>query len=63
MTTVLVTGSAGLIGAETVRQFAGRGYHVVGIDNDMRQYFFGDQASTSWCRSELEATLPCLHTL
>lgn len=57
MATVLVTGSAGLIGAEAVRHFARRGDDVVGIDNDMRRYFFGEQASTSWCRSELESTL------
>ena len=33
------TGSAGLIGAETVRHFAKLGFQVVGIDNDMRKYF------------------------
>lgn len=48
MGVVLVTGSAGLIGAETVRQFAGLGHKVVGIDNDMRAYFFGADASTRW---------------
>lgn len=45
---IIVTGSAGLIGSETVRQFAKQGYHVVGIDNDMRQYFFGKEATTTW---------------
>jgi CDP-paratose 2-epimerase len=46
MAVILVTGSAGLIGAETVRQFTARGDTVVGIDNDMRAYFFGQTAST-----------------
>jgi CDP-paratose 2-epimerase len=44
----LVTGSAGLIGSEAARHFAGLGMHVVGIDNDMRGYFFGPDGSTAW---------------
>ncbi len=50
----IVTGSAGLIGAESVRHFARQGFEVVGIDNDMRKYFFGDSASTSWSQKRLE---------
>jgi CDP-paratose 2-epimerase len=50
---VLITGSAGLIGSEAVRFFAQLDYHVVGIDNDMRRYFFGEDASTFWIRDEL----------
>lgn len=38
--TVLVTGSSGLIGAESVRFFTEKGYQVIGIDNNMRKYFF-----------------------
>jgi CDP-paratose 2-epimerase len=45
---VIVTGSAGLVGSEATRHFAGLGYDVVGIDNDMRSVFFGSEASTSW---------------
>src|SRR5271166_6132116 len=54
MSVVLVTGSAGLIGAESVRFFAEKGFDVVGIDNDMRRVFFGDDASTAWSRQRLE---------
>ena len=50
MAIVVVTGSAGLIGSETVKRFHGEGFDVVGIDNDMRAYFFGNEASTSWNR-------------
>jgi len=50
---VFVTGSAGLIGSEATRFFAQRGHEVVGIDNNMRQYFFGEGASTLWNRNEL----------
>jgi CDP-paratose 2-epimerase len=45
---VVVTGSAGLIGSESVRHFAGLGMDVVGVDNDMRGYFFGADGSTRW---------------
>lgn len=53
----LVTGSAGLIGSEAVRHFAGLGMHVVGIDNDMRRYFFGPDGSTEWSRHLLISSL------
>ncbi len=46
MAVIVVTGSAGLIGSETVRRFSMRGHTIVGIDNDMRAYFFGQTAST-----------------
>ena len=54
MSVALVTGSAGLIGSEAVDSLVARGYDVVGIDNDMRRRFFGEDASTAWQRSELE---------
>jgi CDP-paratose 2-epimerase len=57
MSIVLVTGAAGLIGAECVRYFSELGLPVVGIDNDMRAYFFGEQASTEWSRRRLEADI------
>ncbi|GET35662.1 NAD-dependent epimerase/dehydratase family protein [Microseira wollei] len=53
MSIVLVTGSAGLIGSESVRFFGDRGFTVVGIDNNMRQVFFGADASTEWNRDRL----------
>lgn len=52
--TVLVTGSAGLIGSEAVRFFAQKGFRVIGIDNNARKYFFGPSASTSWNRDKLK---------
>ena len=42
----LITGSGGLIGSESARYFATQGFDVVGIDNDMRAYFFGEESST-----------------
>ena len=55
MTTAIVTGSAGLIGSETVRALSARGLTVLGFDNDMRRRFFGDEASTKSTRDELTA--------
>ena len=54
MSVALITGSAGLVGSEAVRHFSAKGLHVVGIDNDMRKYFFGEEASTAWMRKQLE---------
>jgi len=42
----IVTGSAGLIGSQSVKFLHDKGYRVIGIDNDMRSYFFGNDAST-----------------
>jgi len=56
MDIALITGSAGLIGAEATRFFVNKGFKVVGIDNDMRKYFFGQEASTDWNRRILEET-------
>src|SRR5687768_11665285 len=58
MGVVIVTGSAGLIGSEAARFFHAQGLDVVGIDNDMRAYFFGAQASTAWNRRRLLGDLP-----
>lgn len=57
MTVAIITGSAGLIGSEASKFFAGQGLEVVGIDNDMRRVFFGDEASTTWNRKRLEQSL------
>lgn len=55
---ILITGSAGLVGSESVRFFAAKGYKIIGIDNDMRKIFFGDEASTTWNRKKLEEDIP-----
>jgi CDP-paratose 2-epimerase len=54
---IIITGSAGLIGSEAARFFAGKAYLVIGIDNDMRRVFFGDEASTEWNRRRLVTEL------
>ena len=46
----IVTGSAGLVGSETATFLHQQGLDVIGIDNDMRAYFFGRAASNRRCR-------------
>jgi CDP-paratose 2-epimerase len=53
----LVTGSGGLIGSECVRLLAREGWNVIGVDNDMRRQFFGDQGTTIPVVEELMRTL------
>jgi CDP-paratose 2-epimerase len=57
MKIAIVTGAAGLIGSEAVRFFSKKMDFVIGIDNDMRSYFFGKEASTSWNEKRLEESI------
>jgi CDP-paratose 2-epimerase len=50
----IVTGSGGLIGSESVRRFASQGYDVIGLENDMRAYFFGPEGSTRRTTEQLQ---------
>ncbi|MFK7736135.1 MAG: NAD-dependent epimerase/dehydratase family protein [Pirellulaceae bacterium] len=52
---ILVTGSSGLIGSAAVRHWDKLGADVVGIDNNMRQVFFGPQGSTQWNLQRLQS--------
>ncbi|MBK1884752.1 NAD-dependent epimerase/dehydratase family protein [Luteolibacter pohnpeiensis] len=58
MNIAIVTGSAGLIGSESTKALHAKGFTVVGIDNDMRAYFFGDEASTKKNNGSLTDSLP-----
>ena len=58
MSVAIISGSGGLIGAEAARFFGGLGFQVVGIDNNMRKEFFGEEASTAWAVQELRTGLP-----
>ena len=54
MSVALITGSAGLVGSEAVKFFCNKGFDVVGIDNNLRKFFFGNDGSTSWVKKKLE---------
>ncbi|GAA2161826.1 MULTISPECIES: NAD-dependent epimerase/dehydratase family protein [Glycomyces] len=57
MSLAVVTGSGGLIGSASARRFAELGMTVVGVDNDMRGYFFGGDGSTRWSVEALRRDL------
>lgn len=57
MSIAIVTGSSGLIGSETVKFLHEKGLDVVGIDNNLRKYFFGEDGSTDWNTRHLTRTL------
>ncbi len=52
---ILVTGSSGLIGSEAVEHFDAQEHEVVGLDNNMRQQFFGPQGDTTWNLQRLQS--------
>lgn len=58
MDIALITGSGGLIGSESVDFFSRKFDLVLGIDNDMRKYFFGNEASTNWNVERLKKSIP-----
>ncbi|HJR05806.1 MAG TPA: NAD-dependent epimerase/dehydratase family protein [Pyrinomonadaceae bacterium] len=57
MSVAIITGSSGLIGSETAKFFHEQGLEIVGIDNNMREYFFGADASTNWNTEQLKQEL------
>jgi len=58
MKIALITGSAGLIGSEAVRFFSDKFDLLIGIDNNMRKYFFGQEGSVEWNIRGLQESLP-----
>ena len=53
MSIVLITGSCGLVGSESVEFFYKKGFEILGIDNNSRKKFFGETASINWKKNEL----------
>jgi CDP-paratose 2-epimerase len=58
MPKVIVTGSGGLIGSESVAHFVQAGFDAIGIENDMRSRFFGPSASTAPTTAALTERYP-----
>ncbi len=48
----IVTGSNGLVGSESVNFFLKKSFKVIGIDNNLREYFFGKDGSTTWLKKQ-----------
>jgi len=53
MSLVIITGSTGLVGSESVNFFCDKGFDVIGIDNNLRKFFFGKDGSTIWVKNKL----------
>ena len=53
MSIVLITGSCGLVGSESVKFFSSKGFDIVGIDNNYRAKFFGKDGDTNWIKRNL----------
>ena len=53
MSIVLITGSSGLVGSESVNFFSDKGFDVIGIDNNLRKFFFGADGSTEHIKRSL----------
>jgi len=51
---ILITGSSGLIGSESVEYFGRKGHEIIGIDNNLRKFFFGEQGDTTWILKRLQ---------
>tara|TARA_B100001564_G_C20661363_1_gene681687 strand:- start:834 stop:1922 length:1089 start_codon:yes stop_codon:yes gene_type:complete len=54
---VLITGSDGLVGSESAYYFSNLGYKIIGIDNNSRAKFFGNDASVLWNRKQIKKDL------
>ena len=53
MSIVIITGANGLVGSEAVSFFSKKKYTVIGIDNNLRKFFFGEDGSTSWIKRKI----------
>jgi hypothetical protein len=56
MSVAIITSSAGLVGAKTVRVFFSKGLNVIGVDNDMRRFGYVEELvgrSLKWFSSPI----------
>ena len=53
MSIVIITGANGLVGSEAVSFFSKKKFKVIGIDNNLRKFFFGEDGSTSWIKRKM----------
>ena len=54
MSIALITGSCGLVGSQSSIFFSGKGFQIIGIDNNARKLFFGKDGDISWLRRKLK---------
>lgn len=61
MSLVLITGSTGLVGSESVEFFSKKGFDVIGIDNNLRKFFFGKEGDTTRIKNKLKKNNSYIH--
>ncbi len=54
MSLAIITGSSGLVGSEAVDFFCDKGFDVIGIDNNFRKIFFGEDSSTHKIKNKIK---------
>ena len=57
----IITGSTGLIGFSTCEYYLNKKKRIIGIDNDLRKYFFGLNSSNKWKEKKLKRNKNYLH--
>ena len=50
MSVALITGSCGLVGSESSLFFAKKVFDIIGVDNNARKFFFGNEGDISWIK-------------
>jgi len=54
MKIALITGSCGLVGSESSIFFSKKGFKIIGIDNNLRKFFFGKDGDINWVKQKLK---------
>ena len=57
MRVALITGSCGLVGSESSIFFSKKGFKIIGIDNNLRKFFFGKDGDINWVKRKLKKEL------
>ncbi len=57
MKIALITGSCGLVGSESSIFFSKKGFKILGIDNNLRKFFFGKEGDISWVKKQLKKNI------
>ena len=57
MKIALITGSCGLVGSESSTFFSKKGFKIIGVDNNLRKFFFGKDGDINWIKNKLKKNL------
>ena len=57
MNFALITGSCGLVGSQSSVFFAKKNFKILGIDNNSRKFFFGNDGDVTWVKNNLKKSI------